>query len=55
VERELRAADAVIRVRMRYYLGWGEDARAAAIEAGRQAARAALPELRRLGLVPESR
>jgi NTE family protein len=55
IERELPAADAVIRVRMPYYLGLGEESRATAIEAGRQAARAALPQLRRLGLVPESR
>jgi hypothetical protein len=40
---------------MRYYLGLRKEARATAIEAGRQAARAALPELRRLGLVPDPR
>ena len=52
IDEEVRAADVVIRVRLRYYSGVWHDGRVAAIAAGRQAALAALPELRRLGLIP---
>ena len=45
------AADAVIRVKMDYYAGISHRGRSAAIEAGWQAALAALPELRRLGVI----
>ena len=50
-EAELLAADAVIRVKMDYYAGISQRGRFASIEAGRQAALAALPELRRLGVI----
>ncbi len=52
IDRETGAADWVIHVRMAYYAGVTHSGRLASIEAGRQAAQAALPELRRLGLVP---
>ena len=52
IDSELRAADAVIRVRLKYYSGVWNDGRVAAIAAGRAAAQAALPELRRHGLTP---
>ena len=52
IDSELRAADAVIRVRLKYYSGVWHDGRVAAIAAGRDAAQAALPELRRHGLIP---
>lgn len=51
IDREAADADMLIRVRMPYYVDLSRSGRAAAIEAGRAAARAALPELRRLGLV----
>lgn len=51
IDREAADADILIRVRMPYYVDLSRSGRAAAIEAGRAAARAALPELRRLGLV----
>lgn len=51
IDEELSVADAAIRVRMPYWLGLGERGRLTAIEAGRLAARAALPELRRRGLI----
>lgn len=51
VEAELLAADGVIRVKMNYYAGISQDGRFASIEGGRQAALAALPELRRLGVI----
>lgn len=52
IEHEARAADAVIHVKMPYYAGIFHDGRVVSIEAGRQAAALALPELRRLGIVP---
>ena len=51
IDAELLAADAVIRVKMNYYAGISQDGRFASIEGGRQAALAALPELRRLGVI----
>ena len=54
IDDELRAADAVIHVRLGYYAGVFHDGRVAAITAGRKAALAALPELRRLGVIPSS-
>ena len=52
INQELQVADAVIHVNMAYYAGVFHDGRAASIAAGRLAAVAALPELRRLGIVP---
>ena len=54
IDDELRAADAVIHVRMEYYAGIRHDGRVASIAAGRKAALAALPELRRLGVISTS-
>ena len=54
IDEELRAADIVIHVRLNYYAGVGQKYRISAIAAGRKAAMDALPELRRLGLVPKS-
>ena len=48
IDSELLAANAVIRVKMNYYTGISQDGRFASINGGRQAA---LPELRRLGLI----
>ena len=52
INQELQGADAVIRVRMDYYAGVLHEGRVASIAAGRRAALAALPELKRLGIVP---
>ena len=52
IDSELRATDAVIRVRLTYYSGAWNDGRVAAIAAGREAAQAALPALRRHGPIP---
>ena len=52
VDQESQVADAVIRVKMPYYAGVTHDGRVVSIAAGRRAAVAALPELRRLGIVP---
>ena len=54
INQELQVADAVIHVNMAYYAGVFHDGRAASIAAGRLAAVAALPELRRLGIVPSA-
>ncbi len=54
IDEELRAADVIIRVRMNYYAGVWQKDRIAAIAAGRKATLEALPELRRLGLVPKT-
>ena len=54
INQELQVADAVIHVNMAYYAGVFHDGRAASIAAGRLAAVAALPELRRLGVVPSA-
>ena len=52
IDAELVGADAVIRVKLNYYAGLSRDGRMASIAGGRQAALAALPDLRRLGLIP---
>lgn len=54
VNQESHLADAVIRVNMAYYAGVFHDGRVASIAAGRLAALAALPELRRLGIIPKA-
>ena len=52
IDTETQAADAVIHVKMDYYAGLWHDGRVTSIAAGRKAALAALPELRRLGMIP---
>ena len=52
INQELKVVDAVIHVNMAYYAGVFHDGRVASIASGRLAALAALPELRRLGIVP---
>ena len=54
IDDELHAADAVIHVRLGYYASFSHDGRVAAIAAGRKAALAALPELKRLGVIATS-